>query len=308
MLVSEPLKWCRILSAVMPKGKFIVRRKGTGGANDFVMEIRGDKQIIKTGFRVNDKGLLELNGHEGKAFESVEALAQAISKYKVKAPPTRLTTNEVSQLNVQLSKEQMMATLYEDTFFMNVIQHLELKYDDDELWKQYKKETTPPAEKDRIKQLFEAGYVRASINPCSFPCFTHVIVVKENQQINVVKENQQNQRVCFSNGKLCEVNNTVLTPNMQLKNDKAKQIEDLVQQIRTSNKLGPAEKEQFIKELDAIKDDVDLTKPIRLFIPTTKEIKLVLYEIKPQEVKAKAVIGYFVADDVTLDSINTQNG
>ena len=272
IVVHEPLKWCRILSAVMPKNKYFVRMKGLGGTNDYVVEIRGDKGVIKAGFRINKEGRLELTGQKEKRYENIEALVKEISQGKVTQIPTRLTENELSELDQSLGKQAAMDTMVHDANLMNIVKHLELRFDDNTVKPEYKR----------------GGYVRAGISPSSFPCLTYLRNFLDENGVNNIRK-----RVCLNNGKLCQVSSCELPPVSLQGNPKideiVKSLEKKIDEKVTNNELN----KEYKKELNKIKNELDFSKPINLFVRTSTPFEnLTLANPHEEDVRHNAVHAY----------------
>ncbi|MBS0655571.1 MAG: hypothetical protein JSR46_07335, partial [Verrucomicrobia bacterium] len=97
ILVKEPHHWCRVLSAVMPKNSYIVREKGMGGANEFVIELRGKTRVQKCSFSVNSEGLLQPGGQSDVSFKTPDQLAAWLigtDKTNVLHAPPKMLTEE----------------------------------------------------------------------------------------------------------------------------------------------------------------------------------------------------------------------
>ncbi len=265
-LMNEPLNWCRMLSAVMPQNSYFVRRKGFGGANDFVLEFRGKVKVQKCSFQVTAEGRLQPTTPSSPSFDSAQELANWLSTRDKKngdstSPPVHFTQEKINMYNNSMGKDAFMANLHKDEVSANTVKHLEQIFVDSEV-------------KPLEPEIYSKGYVRAGISPSSFPCFTYV-------------RGGSAKRCCINNGKLCKVDMTSV--------GKPKTYDACKKTIKENPKLTEAQKEEFLKELELVKDKLNYNSTITLFRPTDQPLEeLQLAPLKQEKVEASKVSAYTV--------------
>lgn len=244
VIVKEPIAWCRLLSTVMPQNSYFVRRKGIGGENDFVLEYRGAVRVQKCGFRVNAEGKLQPLTPGSPSFANAQELVNWLSKQDAKhqfaVPPHALTKDEITVMNNSMGKGQFLENLHRDENMTQLIRHLEQRFEEEKV----------------SPEILRGGFVRASILPCSFPCFTHV----RQGQKGLVK-----QRYCLHEGRICSVKST------PFKN--VASVEQCREMIRKAE-APESQKQQYLAELEKVKDRYDFSKgpfTLTLFVPSTEE-------------------------------------
>lgn len=268
LIVKEPIAWCRLLSTMMPQNSYFVRRKGIGGENDFVLEYRGAVRVQKCGFRVNAEGKLQPLTPGSPRFASVQDLVNWLSsqdvKHRFNTPPQALSKDEIVVLNNSMGKGQFLENLHRDESQTNLIRHLEQRFEEEKV----------------SPEILKNGFVRASILPCSFPCFTHVRLGKKG----VIK-----QRCCLHEGRICSVKSA------PLKN--VANVEQCREMIRKSEGT-ELQKQQFLAELEKVKDRYDFSKgpvTVTLFVPSTEEKPtLPLAQLNEAAVKKNQESGYML--------------
>lgn len=262
LVVSEPLHWCRLLSAVMPKNSYFIRSKSFGGTNDYVVEYRGDNKVQKCGFRINANGEFQPTTHGSPAFKTLEELVKWVSRPD-KSTPTPLSQATLQNLNNTMGKSQFMANLHKDANLMTIIKHLEMRYED------AKVDTS----------TMRGGYVRAGVTPSSFPCFTHRVLGPDNKI--------RASRMCVNNGVICDV----LPMSIKLKPGQT--VDEAIQEYP---KFTQEQKDKFKEEYSKVKDKINPAKEFTLFIPTENPVaKLTLASVSKEQEQQQHINGYVVA-------------
>lgn len=226
LLIDEPLHWCRVLSAVMPKNCYFIRKKSVGGANEFVIEFRGKDKVLKQSFHINEEGKFQPEGQSGHSFNTLEELVKALSESEEKkhvvgpTPPQRLTPEKIEELNSAMGKEAFLLNRFADSTLMTLIKHFEMRFEDSE-------------EIGKKSAVSLAGYVRAGQLPASFPCFTYRKLERDGRE--------SRYRLGIVNGQVCDV---------EFVNLQASSKEECLAKLKSDPKLSAeqiANAEEFIK-------------------------------------------------------------